>query len=49
MKPDQKIILCPHHAELTPSCVVDTKTGKAFCLGCGWSGTLRRDQQESVS
>lgn len=34
-------IRCPFHADNTPSCSVDTRTGGFNCLGCGKHGRFR--------
>jgi hypothetical protein len=33
-------VLCPWHAERTPSCLGDLKAGTYYCLGCRKHGPL---------
>lgn len=39
--PRVRVILCPFHSELTPSCCVDLVTARWHCFGCGKTGDLR--------
>jgi hypothetical protein len=36
----KSLIFCPYHEEKSPSCVVDTKERKYYCLSCGTNGGL---------
>lgn len=38
-------VLCPFHEEKTPSMMIDFRSMRYHCFGCGESGTMERDAE----